>query len=175
MVKVLSFSFKQGFDPFQMYLLHNPLKGNFLDIYLTTFFGVRKFKNRSAMRVIFSLKIFKIESKFRKCKKKNNKKNEKNIFVSEIIASENVARNASFKKTILVIDSQWVNKESQDFPYKSERNFQPELFSRASINMVKVLYFSFEQCLGPFIMLLLKGFSERGLFKHLPNHVFWGP
>ena len=47
------------------------------------------------MRVIFFLKMFKIDSKFRKCKKK-----EKIFLVSEIIAS--------FKKRKLVISSQWV-------------------------------------------------------------------
>ena len=45
----------------------------FLDIYLTTFFGVHNFKNISAMRVIFFLKMLKIESKFPKCKKKFRK------------------------------------------------------------------------------------------------------
>ena len=29
-----------------------------------------------------------------------------------------------------------------------------------------------EQCLGTFTMLLLEGFSETGLFRHLSNHVF---
>ena len=45
----------------------------FLDIYLTAFFGVPKFKNTSPMRIIFFLKIFKMESKFAKCKKKLRK------------------------------------------------------------------------------------------------------
>ena len=40
---------------------------NFLDISLTTFFRVRKFRTSSTMRVIFFFKIFKIESKFSKC------------------------------------------------------------------------------------------------------------
>ena len=44
------------------YLWNGPLKRDFLDIYITTFFGVRKFQNTSALRVIFSLKMFKIES-----------------------------------------------------------------------------------------------------------------
>ena len=47
-------------------LLSGPLKQDFLDIYLTAFFGVRKFKNTSAMRVIFFPKMLKIKSKFRK-------------------------------------------------------------------------------------------------------------
>ena len=45
----------------------------FLDIYLTTFFGVHNFKNTSAMRVIFTSKIFKIECKFYKRKKEMEK------------------------------------------------------------------------------------------------------
>ena len=52
------------------YLSKGPLKRDFLDIYLTTSFGIPNFKNTSAVRVIFFLENFKIESKFRKCKTK---------------------------------------------------------------------------------------------------------
>ena len=38
--------------------------------------------------------------------------------------------------------------------------------------MVKVLLFSFQQCFGPFTMLLVEGSSETELFRHLSNHVF---
>ena len=70
------------------------MKRDFLDIYLTTSFGVRKFKNTSAMRVILFLKIFKIKSKFSKCKKKKRKgKNEKIFFGPEIIPSKKVSIN----------------------------------------------------------------------------------
>ena len=72
--------------PYQ--LSQGPLKENFLDIYLPTFFGVQKFKNTSASRVILCVEMFKIESKFRKCRK-----NSKIFLVSEIISSENVAIN----------------------------------------------------------------------------------
>ena len=48
------------------------LKAEFLDIYIITFFGVCKFKNPSAMRVIFFLKMFRIQSKIRKFKKINS-------------------------------------------------------------------------------------------------------
>ena len=89
MVKVLSFRFQHCFGLFTMLLLMGPLKQDFLDSYLTTYFGVGKFKNISAMRVIFFMKALQIKSKFRKCKKKNQKKN----VISEIIASENVAIN----------------------------------------------------------------------------------
>ena len=55
------------------YLPKGPLKLAFLDIYLNAFFGVPKFKNTSPMRIIFFLKIFKMESKSAKCKKKLRK------------------------------------------------------------------------------------------------------
>ena len=69
MVKVLSFSFEQCFGRLPCYLSKGSLKPDFLDIYLTTIFEVRKFKNTSAMRVIFFLKMFKIQSKLPKWKK----------------------------------------------------------------------------------------------------------
>ena len=78
------------------YLPNSPLKHDFLDIYLTTLFGVRKFKNTSAMRLIYFLKMFKIEPRFRKCKEISGN----NFFVSEIIATEDVAVNCLYK---------WVN------------------------------------------------------------------
>ena len=73
MVKVLPLTFQQRFHRLPCYLLKGPLKGDFLDIYLTTSFGVPEFKNTSAMKVILILKMFKIESKSRKCKKKFGK------------------------------------------------------------------------------------------------------
>ena len=71
------------------YLSKCPLKRDFLEIFLTTFFGVRKFKNTSAMRVIYFLKIFKIQSTFEKCREIWRKY----LFVSGIIATEDVAIN----------------------------------------------------------------------------------
>ena len=165
-----------------LYSSNGPPKVDFLDVYLTMLLIVRKFKNTAAMRIMFFWKCLKLNLNLKNTKKKQknknknkNKKNEKNVFVSEINASENVTTNAYFQKRILVIDIQCVKKESQDFPYNSERLFQPELLSRESINMVKVLSFSFEQCFGPFNMLLVEGLSERGLFRHLSNHVFRSP
>ena len=51
-------------------MLKGPLESDLLDIYVTTFFGVRKFENTSAMNVIVFFKMLKIESNFTKCKKK---------------------------------------------------------------------------------------------------------
>ena len=57
------------------YLSKSPLKWDFLDIYLTTLFRVRKFKNTSAMRVTFFFwKCSKLDLNF------ENPKNWKNIF-----------------------------------------------------------------------------------------------
>ena len=60
---------------------------------------------------------------------------------------------AFVNKTIPVIGSQLANKQSKEFPYHSEKFFQPELRSQWSINMVKVLSFRFQQCFGPFPIL----------------------
>ena len=65
--------------PLPSYLLKGVPKRDFLYVYLSTSFGVRKLKNTSAVRVIFIFKLFKIKSKFRKTKKKK-RKNSKNVF-----------------------------------------------------------------------------------------------
>ena len=71
MANLLAFRFDQCFGPFTM--SKGYLKREFLDIYQTTSFRVRKFENTSAMRVIYFLKMFKVESKLRKLKKKFRK------------------------------------------------------------------------------------------------------
>ena len=68
-----------------------PLKQEFLDLYLTAFFGVPKLQEISDMRVIFFWKMLKIESKSQKCKKKIGK-----FFLSEIIASQDVPINCLY-------------------------------------------------------------------------------
>ena len=53
MVEVLLLRFEQCFSSFTMLLVSKgPPKWDFLAIYLNTFFGIRKFKNTSAMRLI---------------------------------------------------------------------------------------------------------------------------
>ena len=64
---------------------------DFLDIDLTTFFGVRNFGNTSAMRVIFFSKCSKFELDF-----KNEKKNQKKLFVFQLLASKLVALNCLY-------------------------------------------------------------------------------
>ena len=55
MVEMLLFRLQQCFCPFIMLLLKGLMKGDFLDIYLTTYLRVCKFKNTAATRVIFFL------------------------------------------------------------------------------------------------------------------------
>ena len=65
------------------------MKRDFLDKYLTTFFGVRNLGNKSAMKVIFlfaNVQNFMYISKIQE-------KIEKKLFVFEIISSELVALN----------------------------------------------------------------------------------
>ena len=40
------------------------------------------------------------------------------------------------------------------------------------MNMRKLLWWRFQQCSGTFTMLLAKGFSQTGLFRHLSDYVF---
>ena len=102
------------------YLLKNPLKLDFWDIYVTTYFEVHKFKNTSAMRVIFTSKIFKIKCKFPQRKKKRRKSFrlwDNCIWICCYIVS--------IKKRILVIGSQCVNKYSKGAVVKTLTVFRP--------------------------------------------------
>ena len=73
-VKVVSFRFQHYLIPFSICLSKGLLKCNFLDIYLTTFFGIRNLRNTSVMRVILFFKVFKILSTFQNCKKRLRKR-----------------------------------------------------------------------------------------------------
>ena len=43
------------------------------------------------------------------------------------------------------------------------------------MNMIKVMWWRFEQCLGMFTMLLVEGSSKMEPFTHLSNQVFLVP
>ena len=74
MLKLVSFIFQHSLIPFTFCFSKGPLKCDFLDIYLTTFFGIRNFGNTTAMWVIFFLKGLKILPTFEKCRKIIDKK-----------------------------------------------------------------------------------------------------
>ena len=75
MVKVVSFIFQHSLIPFTFCLSNGPVKRDSLDIYLTTFFGIRNFGNTSALSVIFFWKCSKF---YLQCK--NTEKNSENVF-----------------------------------------------------------------------------------------------
>ena len=58
MVKVLSFKFQHIWVRFPCCFSKDPLRRDFLDVDLTTFFGVPNFGNTSAITVTDFLKIF---------------------------------------------------------------------------------------------------------------------
>ena len=60
MAKVVWFRIQQCLLPLTCCFAKVPMKRDFLEIRLTTFFGVRNFGNTSAMRRMFFLKKFKI-------------------------------------------------------------------------------------------------------------------
>ena len=107
--------------------------------------------------------------------KKNKKKTRKYFSFLRYFHLKMLQQPACVKKGILLIGSHRVNQQSEDFAYHSEKFVQPELPSQGSINMVKVLSFRFQQCFGPFTMLLVERFFETRLFRKLSNTVFPSP
>ena len=87
MVKALLSRFQMSFRPFHCFLSKGPIKLDFTDIYLITFFGDANYGKTSAVRVIFFfgnvqnlMGISEIQRKI-----------EKKYFVFEVIVSELVA------------------------------------------------------------------------------------
>ena len=78
----------------------------------------------------------------------------------------------SIKNRILVIGSEFVNKESQDLAGQTKELSLTQLPWQWSIKMIKLLWCRFQQCLRPFTLLLVEGDPETGLLRHLSNHDF---
>ena len=76
------------------------------------------------------------------------------------------------KNRILFIRSQCVNKQSQDLACPIEKLFRTQFPRQLQMNMIKVLWWIFQQCLGTFTILLVEASSETGLFRHLSDYVF---
>ena len=73
MLKVLCWDFCSLWAPLPCYSLKGLQKRDFLDIYLTTVFGVCNFKHTSAMRVTFSWKCSKFYLHFKNGENKSEK------------------------------------------------------------------------------------------------------
>ena len=56
--------------------------------------------------------------------------------------------------------------------YMSIRLFPTQFPFQWPMNMIKVLWCRFQQCLDPFTILLFKVSSETGFFRHLSGYVF---
>ena len=54
----------------------------------------------------------------------------------------------------------------------TKRHFPTQFLSDWWNNMIKVLSCRFQQCLGPFKMLVVEGCSKMGPCRHLTNHIF---
>ena len=78
----------------------------------------------------------------------------------------------SIKNRIIFIGSQCVNKQTQDLVCQYEKLFRLQIPCQWQINMIKVLWCRFQQCLDTFTILLVEGCSETGLFRHLFIHLF---
>ena len=104
---------------------------------------------------------------------KIQKRIQKIFLVSEITAFKLVALNTHFYwQRILVIGSECVNKQSQDFRYGYDRIFWTEVFSEWWKNMTKLPPCIFEWCLWPFNMMTVHKCSGTGLFSHLSIALF---
>ena len=57
-------------------------------------------------------------------------------------------------------------------PCQLETLFSTQLTWQGSVNLIKVLRCRFQQRFSTFSMLLVEGFSERGLFRHLSDYGF---
>ena len=144
------------------------MKQDFLDIYLTTFSGVRKLKNISAIKGIFFLEVFKIESKFRKCKRKKSRKISP-CWDNCILKCCN--KFPLFRREYLPSAVNGLTSSPKILHISQRDLFNPNFLQR-SINMVNLLPLRFQQFFGPFTLLPVKGSSETGFFRHLSNHVF---
>ena len=151
-------------------LWKGPLKVDFLDIYLTTSFKVGKFKNTSAMSIIFFLKIFKIESKLRKCKKK---------LESKFLFWDNCSVKCCFRLSLLrreyLLSGVSALINNRNILHITQGDFSTWIafawinkYGKAAVLQISTVF-------RPFFMLLVKGSSETGLFRHLSNHLFQSP
>ena len=170
LVKVVNLDSGKCFFPFTMLLVEGSSEtGLFRHLSNHVFWSpsVKKYIHYEGQ---FFLKVFKIESKFRKRKKK---------FRIYFWFWDNFIWKCCYKFSLIrseyLLSALNASRNSPMILDISQRNFKPQLYSQRSINMVKDVSFRFENCFGPFTVLLVEGSSETGLFRNLSNHVFWSP
>ena len=86
-----------------------------------------------------------------------------------------VAVNTRFYwERILFIGCQYLNKQSQDFRYYKDRISQAHFLSEWSMNLIKILQYSFKRYFGVFNILNAHRCYDTGVFRHLSSPAFCG-
>ena len=143
-------------DPLTCWLSISVLTWGFFSIYVTMLFG-----NTSAMTLNFFKKMLKIWCRFQE----GGKNFLKNLGFGENGFWLEPLNTHFYQGRILVIASQYVNKQSQDFTSYSERIFRTHVLSHWSKSMAKQLSCRYDQCFGPFNMLTVHKCSDTRLFR----------
>ena len=179
-LKVLWRRFQQYLGTFTMLLVQGSSETALFRNLSDSVFGVRNFENTISVRVNFFSKHLKFNINFQKSTKAC-----KNVFcfcdnciwigiaklfllrTGYLSSAANVLTSSTniLHVTILVL---LVNTLAADENALFQTNFTWEW----SLNMIKVLWCRFQQCLGTLPMLLVERSSETGHFRHLSNHVF---
>ena len=149
-------------------LLKGPLKRNFLHVYLTTFSESVISEIKKLWRSSFVSRCSKSNLDFKNVAKNSEKDFcfwDNCIWIG--IVKLSLLRTGYFSSAANVLRSSpkiWhVNK--RDF-------FKFNWPLQYSMNMIKMLWCRFQQCLGTFTMLFVEGSSEKTLFRHLSDYVF---
>ena len=73
-------------------------------------------------------------------------------------------------------DRQWISSQTgRRFCILLRETFSKSIAFTLINKYIKLLWFKFQECLGPFTMLHFDGSSETGLFRHVSNHGFLSP
>ena len=156
---------------FPCYLSKGPLKRDILDIYLTTFLGVCKIKNTSAMRVIFLLEIFKIKFNFWKCEKKVE-----NIFCFwESCISKCCYKLSLLTRKYLLLAVNGLTNSPKILHITQRDFFNLNFLQRDESTCKRCCLSLLNSVLAGLPFYLSKGLLETGHFWHLSNHVFRSP
>ena len=155
MVRVLCCRFQMGLALLPCCLSKGFLKRFFLGIYLTTFCDSVILKIQNLLGSSFSLNYMKFNLDF-----KNAAKNWENFFpFSDNSIWIDIIKFSVWKTGYLSSAANVVTNSTKTVHFWS-------------MNIIKVLWCRFQQCLGTFTMFLVEGCSEMGVFRHLSDDVF---
>ena len=132
-------------------------------------FGVRNFGNTKSMRVIFSLESLKFFIDF-----KNSAKNwEKVLCFWDNCIWIGIVKLSLLRRGYFSSAANVLRTSPEIYNVKNKDIFDDKTLTwHWSINMIKILWWIFQQCFGTFTMLLVKAFSQTWLFRHLSDYVF---